>query len=84
MAKEVADFASFLNALDTGRLQARVNYREMSDVGVYGMPMGPGQEAEYEAELRAEVYFPRRRDYVAEMVRNRLACLSGCPDRCSI
>jgi Domain of unknown function (DUF1877) len=76
-AKEVTDFASFLNAQDTVRLQARVNYREMSDVGIYSMPMGPGTEDQYEAELRAEVaaYFPLLRDYVVEMAAKQAGLL---------
>ena len=66
---ETRDFARFLNTLDVARLQERVNYREMSRLGVYSMPTGPGSDAEYESEVRAEVasYFPRLRDYVAKM-----------------
>lgn len=68
-AKETLDFALFLNTVDLARLQERVNYREMSRMGVYAMPMGRSSDAEFEAELRAEVasYFPRLRDYVAKM-----------------
>lgn len=62
-----AAFADFLKAQDMARLLACVNYREMSQMRVYAMPMGPGPDAEYEEELRQEVavYFPRLRDYVA-------------------
>jgi hypothetical protein len=71
--KETQDFARFLNALDVARLQERLNYKEMSRVGVYSMPMGPGSDAEFEAELRAEVgvYFPRLRDYVGRMAEKQ-------------
>jgi hypothetical protein len=64
---ETRDFARFLDTLDVERLQARVNYREMSRIRVYSMQMGAGSDAEYESELHAEVaaYFPRLRDYVA-------------------
>jgi hypothetical protein len=52
-----------------GRLQVRVNFAEMTRLGVYATPMGPGSVAEYESELRAEVayYFPLLRDDVAKM-----------------
>jgi hypothetical protein len=71
--RETQDFARFLNALDVARLQERLNYREMLRVGVYSMPMGPGSDAEFEAELRAEVgsYFPRLRDYVVRMAEKQ-------------
>jgi Domain of unknown function (DUF1877) len=67
--KETLDFARFLATVDLARIQEHVNYREMSRIGVYAMPMGPGSESEYEVELRAEVasYFPRLRDYVTKM-----------------
>jgi Domain of unknown function (DUF1877) len=66
---ETQDFALFLGTLDLSQLQERVNYREMSRIGVYSMPMGPGSDAEYETGLRAEVasFFPQLRDYVAKM-----------------
>jgi hypothetical protein len=59
-------FAHFLHALDTNRLQERINYREMSRVGVYSMPLGSATDSEYERELRDELaaYFPLLRDYV--------------------
>jgi hypothetical protein len=62
-------FGRFLETLDLVQLQARVNYREMTRLGVYSMPMGPGSDAEHERELRTEVahYFPLLRDYVANM-----------------
>jgi len=62
-----AVFAEFLTSLDVARLQARVNYRAMSQMQVYAMPRGRGSDAEFEGELRTEVgfYFPRLRDYVA-------------------
>ncbi len=39
----------------------------MTAEDVYGMPMGAGETARYEAELRAEVahFFPLLRTYVA-------------------
>ena len=60
------EFSSFLEALDLARLQARVDFREMTRLGIYSMPFGRGPDAEYENELRTEVglYFPRLRDYV--------------------
>jgi Domain of unknown function (DUF1877) len=63
------DFGRFLATLELERLQARMNYQEMMRVGVYGMPMGPGTDSDYEGELRAEVasYFPALRDYIAKM-----------------
>jgi Domain of unknown function (DUF1877) len=66
---ETRDFARFLSALDVARLQERLNYREMLGARVYSMPMGPRSDAEFEAELRAEVrvYFPRLREYVVRM-----------------
>jgi hypothetical protein len=55
------------------RLEPRVNYREMSRIGVYAMPMGPGSDSEYEAELRADVAadLPRLKDYVVRSVAGR-------------
>jgi hypothetical protein len=63
------DFSQFLEAQDVARLQARVNYREMSRVGVYAMPGGQGSEAQFESDLRNEVAwaFPLLRDYVRNM-----------------
>ena len=63
------DFSRFLDTLDLARLQARVNLRTMTDIGIYSTPMGRGSEAERERELRNEVgmYFPRLRDYVRKM-----------------
>ena len=71
--KDTQDFAHFLDTLDVARLQERVDYREMSRVGAYAVPRGPGSDAEYEAGLRAEValYFPRLRDYVVKMAEKR-------------
>jgi hypothetical protein len=79
--KETRDFARFLGTVDLARLQKRVNYREMSRIGVYSMPMGRGSDAEFEAELRAEVtsYFPLLRDYVTRMADKQnglLICIS--------
>jgi hypothetical protein len=67
--RETLEFARFLKTVDVVRLQERVNYREMKRIGVYAMPMGQGSDAEFEAQLRAEVasYFPRLRDYVVRM-----------------
>lgn len=63
------DFSQFLQAQDVARLQARVNYGEMSRLGVYAMPGGQGSEAEFESDLRNEVgwAFPLLRDYVRGM-----------------
>ena len=66
-AKATLNFARFLNSLDVTELVARVNCAEMLRENVYGMPMGPGAEAE-EGALRAEVahFFPLLRDTVAK------------------
>lgn|SRR5262245_11808383 len=63
------EFSRFLEGQDLARLQARVDIRQMTHLGIYAMPGGPGTEAEYEKELRDEValYFPRLRNYVREM-----------------
>jgi hypothetical protein len=70
-SRETQDFARYLTSLS--RLQERVHYREMSRIGVYSMPMGPGSDAEHEAELRAEVtsYFPQLREYVVRMAEKQ-------------
>jgi Domain of unknown function (DUF1877) len=67
------EFGRFLETVDVARLQARVNLREMTRLRVYAMPMGPGSDAEYESELRAEIahYVPLLRDYVARMSEKR-------------
>jgi hypothetical protein len=67
--KDTAEFARFLAAEDAAQLQRRINYREMSRIGIYGMPMGPSPETEFEEMLRAEVaaYFPLLRDYIVHM-----------------
>jgi Domain of unknown function (DUF1877) len=72
------EFARFLETVDVARLQARVNLREMTRLRVYAMPMGPGSDAEYESELRAEVahYVPLLRDYVARMSEKRYGLLT--------
>jgi hypothetical protein len=64
--KQTQEFARFLKSIDPARLQERVNYQEMSRVGVYSMPLGHGSDEEFNAELRAEIasYFPALRDYV--------------------
>jgi len=63
------NFARFLETLDLAHMLERVNLRVMNDVGVYGMPMGPGSDPQYEGGLRMEVahYFPLLRDYVVKM-----------------
>ena len=63
------EFASFLAALDLARLQARVNFRDMTRVRVYGLPFGLGSDTEHEGDVRAAVasYFPRLRDYMARV-----------------
>ena len=52
---ETRDFSHFLDMQDLARLQARVDFRQMSRIGVYSMPRGPGSDAQYESELRNEV-----------------------------
>ncbi len=71
--EETQEFARFLDALDVPRLQRRLNYQDMLDMGVYAMPMGPGPVAEYESGLQAEVayYFPRLQDYVTKMAQKQ-------------
>jgi hypothetical protein len=71
--EETLGFAHFLGTVDLAQLQERVNFREMSGIGVYAMPMGRGSEAEFEAMLRMEVasYFPRLRDYVVKMAEKQ-------------
>jgi Domain of unknown function (DUF1877) len=60
------NFSQFLEAQDLTRLQARVDYREMSRLGVYAMPGGQGSEVQFESDLRNEVgwAFPLLRGYV--------------------
>jgi Domain of unknown function (DUF1877) len=71
--KAVQEFASFLKTVDLARLQARVNFREMSRIGVYGMPFGRDANADFDPMLRAEVaaFFPRLRDYVGKMAEKQ-------------
>jgi hypothetical protein len=71
--KTTRDFNGYLGTLDLPQLQARVDLSEMNRIGVYAMPMGPGSDAQYEAELRAEIarYFPLLRDYVSAMTEKR-------------
>jgi hypothetical protein len=68
-ASETREFDEFLQSQNLGRLQSRVDYREMTRLRVYSMPMGPGSDDEYNAMLRHEVgnYFPILRDYVHRM-----------------
>jgi hypothetical protein len=63
---ETRNLSRFLETQDLAGLQARVNLREMDQLGVYAMPFGSGSDAEHENELRNEIgfYFPRLRDYV--------------------
>jgi hypothetical protein len=70
--RETRDFGHFLETLDLARLQARMNIREMTRLGVYSMPMGLNSNTEHESELHAEVafYFPALRDYVAKVSEN--------------
>lgn len=71
--KAAAGFARFLETQDVATLQRRVNLATMSAEQIYGMPIGPGADAAYEADLRAEVahFFPLLRDYVAEAARKQ-------------
>src|SRR5262245_2403523 len=66
---QTREFSRFLHDQDLERLQARVDLKQTTDLGIYAIPGGPGSEAECEKELRDEValYFPRLRDYVREM-----------------
>jgi hypothetical protein len=75
--KTTRDFSGYLGTLDLPQLQARVNLSEMNRIGVYAMPMGPGSDAQYENELRAEVahYFPLLRDYVGAMAEKKKGLL---------
>jgi hypothetical protein len=65
-------FAEFLETQELERLQARIDLREMLRLGVYGVPMGPGSDADYANEVRREVgvYFPLLRSYVRQMSNN--------------
>lgn len=65
---QVGDFARFLGQKEIADLRTRVNYGELMQARVYGLPMGQGSETQFEEELRAEVagYFPLLRDYVSQ------------------
>ena len=71
------EFGQFLAKADVARLQARVNFQEMTRLKVYSMPGGPGSPAQHESELRAEVaqYFPLLRDYVGRMAAKKYGLL---------
>jgi hypothetical protein len=71
------EFAQFVASQDVARLQARVNFQEMTRLKIYAMPAGPGSAAQYESELRAEVaeYFPLLRDYVGRMAARKYGLL---------
>ena len=75
--KATAAFARFLETQDVATLQRRVNLATMSAEEIYGMPMGSGGDAAYEADLRAEVahFFPLMRDYVAKMAQQQYGLL---------
>jgi hypothetical protein len=75
--KATQEFARFLQTQDVSRLQERVNYREMASLQVYGMPMGHGNDAEHQTDLRQEVglYFPKLRDYVVKMADKQYGLL---------
>src|SRR5882724_9594551 len=45
--RETRDFGHFLETLDLARLQARMNVREMTRLGVYSMPMGLDSDTEH-------------------------------------
>src|SRR5258708_15366177 len=60
------DFSHFLDIQDLARLQARVNFNEMSRLGLYPLRIRAGSDVENENELlRNEVafYFPLLRNY---------------------
>ena len=69
--KRTAEFARFLESHDLASLLARMNIAEMTNIGIYGMPMGQGSD--YEDGLREEVgyYLPRLRDYVVQVAQNQ-------------
>jgi hypothetical protein len=66
---ETRSFGQFLETQDLSSLQRRVNFKEMTQLHLYGVPFGRGSESEFETELRNEVglYFPLLRDYVRGM-----------------
>jgi hypothetical protein len=59
-------FADFLAQQTVEGLQARVCYAAMKTAGIYGLPMGGGDDARYEDGIRREIAasFPLLRDYV--------------------
>jgi hypothetical protein len=63
-------FNQFIETQDLSTLQRRVNFNEMKQLGVYGLPFGRRtSESEYDTELRDAVaqYFPLLREYVRRM-----------------
>ena len=66
---ETHSFSQFLESQDLSNIQMRVNFKEMTQLNLYGVPFGRGSESEFETELRNEVglYFPLLRDYVRGM-----------------
>ena len=62
----------FIDAVELDQLGERVNYAQMSAMGIYGLPGGGGTVSQWENELRDEVarHVPRLKTYVAERVAN--------------
>jgi hypothetical protein len=67
----VRQFSDFLGAANLEYLQDRVDVVRMSQLGIYGTPVGPGPSVDYERELREWVasMFPPLKSYVAKMAQ---------------
>lgn len=67
----VRGFSDFLGSLSVERLQERVDLRRMTQLGVYGTPVGAGSRVDYERELREWVgsMFPPLKAYVGKMAQ---------------
>ena len=67
--EETERFAQFMAMLDLDQLQRRIDLRAMRGLGIYGVPIGRGTDAEHEACLRAQLasYFPALLDHVTRM-----------------
>lgn len=65
-------FADFLQSRDLETFQRRANREAMITIGIYGLPMGQGAEAEFESGVRREIatYFPLLRNYVVDAATN--------------
>lgn len=67
----VRQFSDFLNAANLEHLRDRVDLVRMTQLGIYGIPFGPGPRVDYERELRDWVtsMFPPLKSYVAKMAQ---------------